>query len=429
MVERLQVSMAAGGIVRVAGPARLRPRTGQVMVLGAILNPGDEAVVYEARSYAVKALDDSVLDVELWPGASLEAPKPGEEPLDQWVSVVDGLLRRGCKGYIVLGPVDSGKSSLAALIANRALLREMRVGVIDADIGQADIGPPAFVSAAFVENHILWLRELKPWKMRFVGYITPQRGERRIAAAVTELSHLLRANGAEVVVVDTDGWVQGVNSIEYKVEAARYAHLDAAIVVGDEALARMVEAPLRGLPCGVHVLPTPSVKRVRNREDRRGLRMVRYRDFLEPGHQIVLDMSKLMIQGSCFFSGVMLPSETVAGIADVLGVRVEAASETYDTIYVVTEGQPAPAAVERLSTAMNKHVYVLDKRNMSGALLALLDERLEERAPGVLLDVDFKSMKARVLTSYQGRVRGIIVGGTRLGQDYTEVGRPLRCIM
>ena len=429
MADKLQLSLAAGRVIRVAGPARLRPRMGQVMVLGAVFNPGDEAFVHEARSYAVKALDDSVLDLELWPGASVEAPKPGEEPLDRWVAVVDDLLRRGCSGFMVLGPVDSGKSSLTALIANRALLRGKRVAVIDADIGQADVGPPAFVSAAFVERRILWLRELKPWKMRFVGYITPQRGERRIAAAVAELSGLLRMNGADVVVVDTDGWVQGVNSIEYKVEAVRYAHLDAAIVVGDETLARMVEAPLRGLSCGVHLLPTPGVKRVRNREDRRGLRMVRYRDFLEPGRQLDLDLSRLMIQGSCFFSGVMLPGETVAGIADVLGVRVEAASETYDTIYVVTEGQPSPAAVERLSAAMNKHVYVLDKRNMPGALLALLDERLEERAPGLLLDTDFRALRARVLTSYQGGVRGIIVGGTRLGQDYAEVGRPLRCII
>jgi polynucleotide 5'-hydroxyl-kinase GRC3/NOL9 len=429
MKTKLRVSLVEGGVARLYGPLEARVVDGQVVVLGAIYNRGDSFTVYRYRSYAVKALTDSVIDVVLEEGGSIEQPGPGEEPLDKWVYSIDSLLRRGCRSFMVLGQVDSGKSSLAALIANRGLLYGYQVGVIDADVGQADIGPPGCVSAAFVRNPILWLRELSPDRIRFIGYITPQRAERRIMSAIVDLAYWLRGNGADVVVVDTDGWIQGVQSLEYKLEAAYLAGIDAVVVIGDEKLYRMVSSSWSRRGCGVVLLDSPSVRRIRDRADRRSLRVEAYKRFLEPRRMREVDLDKISVFGSCFFMGERLPDETARGFSSILRVHVLAASETYDTIYVVTIGQPDPVGVEKLSNALNKQVYILDLNNAKGALLGVIGPEGYEVAIGILEDIDFVGGRVKLATSYEGPITGLIIGGTRLGPNLEEQGRPLRCVV
>ncbi|HIC98317.1 MAG TPA: hypothetical protein EYP08_01280, partial [Pyrodictiaceae archaeon] len=208
-------------LVRVSGPAKLHIVKGKVIVLGAILMPGDEVMVHGTRSYAVKCVDKCSIEVDIGDGASIERPQAKEEPLDSWISKVDELLDSGCRSFIVVGPVDAGKTSIAALIANRVIYRGGRVAIVDADVGQADIGPPACVSSATVDKYVFWLRELYAEKIRFIGSIVPQRFEKRIVGAVVDLVWEYRKEGIDHVVVDTDGWISGASALEYKAEMAR----------------------------------------------------------------------------------------------------------------------------------------------------------------------------------------------------------------
>lgn len=426
---RVHLILEPGQIVRVEGPLKARVVYGQVMVLGAVFNTGDEFEVHRYRSYAVKALVESRIEMDVVYGGSIKRPSPGEEVVDTWVRSVDDALRRGCRTFIVLGPVDAGKSSVSALIANRAILRGLRTGVVDADVGQADVGPPACVSAAEVRRPILWLRELRAEYMRFVGSITPQRAERRIVAGVVELVMKLRNAGVDVVVVDTDGWVQGLNSIEYKAEIARYISADMVYVVGDEKLYRMVEGVFAGQKCGVAYLPSPAARRERNREERRGLRSQAYRRYLEPLYERDVELDKVSVYGSCFFSGARLSEEHARTLQQLLRVPVLAASESHDTLYVVTLGQPDPAGLEKASSMYQKQVYILDKNLAANALVSLIGPDGEEKALGILRDIDPQRMIAKIATPYTGEVKGLVLGGIRLNEDYEEAGRPLRCVI
>ena len=426
---RVHLILEPGQIVRVEGPLKARVVYGQVMVLGAVFNTGDEFEVHRYRSYAVKALVESRIEMNLVYGGSIERPSPGEEVVDTWVRSVDDALRRGCRTFIVLGPVDAGKSSVSALIANRAILRGLRAGVVDADVGQADVGPPACISAAEVRKPILWLRELRVEYMRFVGSITPQRAERRIVAGVVELVMKLRSAGVDVVVIDTDGWVQGLNSVEYKAEIARYISVDMVYVVGDEKLYHMVEGMFAGQRCGLAYLPSPVARRERNREERRGLRSQAYRRYLDLLYERDIELDKISVYGSCFFSGARLPEDHVRTLQQLLRVPVLAASETYDTLYVVTIGQPDPASLEKASSMYQKQVYILDKNLAENALVSIIGPEGEEKALGILRDIDLKRMIAKIATPYTGEVKGLVLGGIRLNEDYEEAGRPLRCVI
>jgi len=75
---------------------------------------------------------------------------------------------------MVIGQVDSGKSSVSILLSNTALNNGEKPAVIDGDVGQADIGPPGFISLSYPDSKTLWMRTLKPYAMKFIGDIKPQ---------------------------------------------------------------------------------------------------------------------------------------------------------------------------------------------------------------------------------------------------------------
>jgi polynucleotide 5'-hydroxyl-kinase GRC3/NOL9 len=59
------------------------------------------------------------------------------------------LIQKGI--CLILGASDTGKTTLAEALAKH-LAKHQPVGVIDADIGQSHIGPPATVGWAVVDN-------------------------------------------------------------------------------------------------------------------------------------------------------------------------------------------------------------------------------------------------------------------------------------
>ena len=50
---------------------------------------------------------------------------------------------------MVIGEIDTGKSTLVALIAQWFRENGKKVAVVDSDIGQSDVGPPGFVSVSY----------------------------------------------------------------------------------------------------------------------------------------------------------------------------------------------------------------------------------------------------------------------------------------
>ncbi len=426
----LRVELAEGSLVRIQGPAKVTVLDGSVMVLGALFSRGESFEVAGYRSYALKALTDVKLALHMEPGSSVEPARAGEEVLDKWVYEADRLLTRGCRGFVVIGPTDAGKSSVTALISNRALLRGMRVGIVDADVGQADVGPPGFVSAAHVDRKLLWLRELRAKYMRLVGSITPHRAERRIVAGVVELGLKLRSEGAEVIVVDTDGWFQGLQSLEYKVDMARYLGADAAVAVGvPEDHVTLVDKLFSWLPCGVTFLPSPAQRRTRSREERRELRAEAYRRYLEPRVTLIIDAERVPVHGSCFLAAKPVEGVLAEAIANAVGKeRFVAAAEDAGTLYIVARSPVSPEALSDVSKLVKKDVQLIDVEAARNVVVALVDKNLNE-IPALIKEVDFAGRRVAVTAAQEvGEVRAVILSSIKLKEDFTEVGKLQRCV-
>ncbi|RLG77040.1 MAG: hypothetical protein DRO12_03280, partial [Thermoprotei archaeon] len=181
------VVLEKGKIVRIMGPAKVTVRNGTIKILGVEFPKNSSVVINRFRSYAVKGVEDAELEVILGEGGSIEEPGKGEEVIDEWEAAVDKILEKIPTSVMVVGPVDSGKTTFTTLVANKALSKSLRPAIIDGDVGQCDLAPPGFVSLTALTKPVLWLRELMGEEYRIVGYITPSAAPHKLIKALMEL--------------------------------------------------------------------------------------------------------------------------------------------------------------------------------------------------------------------------------------------------
>jgi polynucleotide 5'-hydroxyl-kinase GRC3/NOL9 len=110
---------------------------------------------------------------------------------------------------LVLGAGDTGKSTLVARLAAALVRRGDRVAVVDADLGQSDVGPPTTVGLGRVRRPIERLEEVEVSDLEFLGVTSPATCLRDTAEATARLVARALAEGCEHVLVDTSGLVQG----------------------------------------------------------------------------------------------------------------------------------------------------------------------------------------------------------------------------
>jgi len=127
-------------------------------------------------------------------------PEPG------WEALVRELI--GLPGtVIVIGGVDSGKSTLVKYLVRRLVCENEKVSLVDSDIGQSSLGLPGTISMKVFRSP-KGLGRFSFQKMFFVGVTNPVR---RIASVVTGTKRMVelcrKASGT--VLVDTTGLVTG----------------------------------------------------------------------------------------------------------------------------------------------------------------------------------------------------------------------------
>lgn len=428
---RAFLHLSEGAILRVQGPMRVSVSEGQILILGAVYARGSEIRIAKYRTYGLKALVDSKLEIYMEEGASVEAPQRDEEPLDTWIYSVDHDIRKGCRTFVILGPTDSGKSSLASLIANRALLRNLRVGVVDGDVGQADVGPPGCVSAAVISKTVLWLREAVPRYMKFIGDTTPQHRESAVVAAIVELLAKLRLrDNVDVAVVNTDGWVRGEAAIRHKLDVVNYVEPDSVIVLGDERLYRVFEVEFRHLPCGVKLLPSPKIRRQRTREERRLLRSERYRTFLAGSVRRKLNLREIAVQNSCLLGGLQLDRAVVEKLSRILGVDVLHAVDSGDVVRIAVSSDVDASRLDAAEAVVGKKVEIVDVRDAKNLIVGVIGHEGQLCGIGVIRHVDLRTLTIEVETPCSEEIRGVVLGRIKISENMdAEYGRVKHCVL
>jgi polynucleotide 5'-hydroxyl-kinase GRC3/NOL9 len=197
-----------GKTLLVDGPASVAVVSGKVEVLGFPVKCARRVVVREGKRLPFFTLETASFDISLGENALVEEVGGNTIP-PSWAESADALRSFQKKPVVamVMGKVDSGKTTYCTYLINRLLDAKQRVAILDGDLGQSDIGPPCTVAYAFATKPLTELYELKADNALFVGVTSPSEAMNKTIEGVASMKAEILEMAADFVIVNTDGWV------------------------------------------------------------------------------------------------------------------------------------------------------------------------------------------------------------------------------
>lgn len=206
-----------------------------------------------------------------------------------WAWSAAKIVQHKWRKVLVIGDVDLGKSTYCGFLSSQLIAAGLRVAVVDADVGQKAIGPPAAITLGYPTASGLF-SGLQPTGWYFVGSVSPVG---HLLPMVVGTKQLVDAARAPVVVVNTTGFIHGVGGVlkGYKIEA-----IQPDVMV---TIARGAELqPLIGAYRHYRILRIrPSTRAVsKTYAQRREAREAAFRAYFQPAHEVVLPTRQLIFQ-------------------------------------------------------------------------------------------------------------------------------------
>ncbi|AFK21867.1 Clp1/GlmU family protein [Pyrococcus sp. ST04] len=314
---------------------------------------------------------------------------------------------------MIIGDIDTGKTTLTVYLANELISNGLRVAIVDADIGQKGILPPATISLAFVDSKFSSLDELTPYVHYFVGSITPNQFFGEMVVGTSRLTEIGRKL-ADVVLIDTTGMIYG-SGVELK-------RLKIENVKPDLILALEKEGELgpiiRGYEDITVKLEVSEKARLFSRNERRAIRKEKWRRYFENSQLRSFSLSEVNITGTSIFQGKPIGNTEKSLLERLFKWVILHGRKIGDKYFVVkadvTEG---PRVVDK------NVVRYFDFSKLGNLLVGLLDREGLCLGIGILKGINFSEGRVDILTPVKDEnVHEIRFGRIRVREDGEELG-------
>jgi polynucleotide 5'-hydroxyl-kinase GRC3/NOL9 len=270
------------------GPASVRILSGEGIVLGAIIEEGEDIIVRKGKRLPLTPLSDR-LRFEAKGMTDLKVIE-GDSIPPSWRDAADTVISMGGR-VIVLGGVDAGKTGFCTYLANGAVLEHANIGYVDGDIGQPEIGPPTTITAALTSEQSYTLTRLCPVSVYFVGHISPSSCPGRVIEAIARAVLGLEGKGAKLVIVNTDGWI-GEGGLSHKAALMDRLRPKAAVSFLSFAEAKALVGEL-GEPHELLRVERPDHVRPRTQDERRENRERGYRSYFRDATRVRIELRRM----------------------------------------------------------------------------------------------------------------------------------------
>jgi polynucleotide 5'-hydroxyl-kinase GRC3/NOL9 len=221
----------------------------------------------------------------------------------EWYALLD-IFEKERGIAIIIGATDTGKTTLANFLTLNLCRRGLKVALVDADIGQSTLGPPATIGFAVFKSDPDWEVVLSSPEIFLVGSTTPEGHFPLFLKGVKRMVDKALSCGTELILVDTTGFVLGEAGKELKKRKIDLIspRFILALQKSDEIehiLDLYQENPL----CKILRLPLSEKARTRSMEERRTNRANRFRDYFKDSVSQELAVEEVRIEGEVLDPG------------------------------------------------------------------------------------------------------------------------------
>jgi len=324
---------------------------------------------------------------------------------------------------MVLGGVDSGKTSFCTYLINKALQENGKVAILDGDLGQSDIGPPCTVAYAFITKPITDLFNLQAKNAFFVGDTSPSGATSKVIEGLASLKKEISTSSPEFVVINTDGWIEGECAVNYKVQLAGELDPDVIFCIQqEEELTPLFNALEKFKKVAVE---SPLAIRQRDTEKRRNLRELGYIKYLRNTKVQSLSLSWLKVEGNELFGTckTRMSMRQSSQLYGLLGMKPLHLSELSDRVCVVIGRRRwiDSENIKKVEEFTKKKVVVTRKGEEEGLLAALYNAERKFLGVGVLQEIDYLRKTVKICTPVSGKISVLALGKVKLDKNMKEI--------
>ena len=389
-----QLKVKAGSTVILHGPASALLINGKASILDHQLKLKKRVVVKSWRSRPIYVEEDSVIECVHGEGGGFEVLDVDTIPTE-WRGIVKEL--NSWKGLIaVYGGVDSGKTSLATLIANNLVKLYGVSAYIDLDLGQSNICPPTTIGYVKLKRTVPDISTLRMDCGEVVGYTSPTPLVEKHVKRAEKIISKLRSEGVEACVADLDGWVSGSQAIKHKLML--FEILKPRLILSIGSLPSELRSLCEDIGSEVRELPPPLRVRKREPSARRRLRSMAYSRFLRNSilRKIPISWAKV---------------EDLMEIGDVqeISSRIMKLVSTYveeNDLIIDLKGLKALEELSKKGIGVLSYLYDLAD-NFSGI--------------GLLMAFNANKNYLKIYTPFKQQVKRMIIGSILLSADGEEL--------
>jgi len=417
----LRYRVSNGKTLLIDGPACVHLISGSAEVLGAEIKPEGRIIIRQGKRLPFEANPE--FEAEVFMGEQASCKEINESAIPQsWRRTVTGILSEKKRATVlILGGVDSGKSSFSIYLINSALKANLRVAFIDCDLGQTDLGPPGTISLCFIKNPVTDLFKIFPDDSVFIGVTSPSGVINDVLNAAAKLKGEALTRDVDLLVINTDGWIDGDDAISYKVRLVETVNPECIVAIQSSDVLNPLLSKLNEKR--IITIDQPGNIKRRDRDTRRLLREFSYKKHLRGSKIRVFPFSWIYIEGYLRLNskgGDQLRER----MREILKTEILGCGETHKSIVVVLRKDAGldEKAVKRAEAETGKRIILLREGDERGLLTSLESSSGKMLGIGTIHCIDYNNMAIKICTPVNEAVSKIKVGRIKLDSEGNEEG-------
>lgn len=416
-----------GTVIKIEGPASMQVLDGAISVLGSLMRPKERLVVPKYKSVTVEFVEDSTVELRLGNDARVERLNEVTVP-SEWGAAAQVIVSHALRPIkcIVMGDVDSGKTIFCTYLANYALNRGFRVGIIDKDPGQTEISVPTTIGLGIVNKPVYSLEQVEAIATRFIGSTSPANVVQRVIVATRQLYEEALSRGCDLIVINTSGWISGQGARELKYNLVSAIHPQYAVLIQRANEVEHLIKPFEKSDINIiRIQPLPHIK-PKTKEERKARRESMYRNYFSEAKVRKINLSSVRLMFTLFTTGARLNEEELKKYGETWSIDLLYGEESKDSLFLVSK-EPIPNRVKVVEEAKKiygkEDVVVTWPGEERGLIVGLLAPDLSYLGLGLIREIDYVKRVMEILTPVEGIIGIIQVGLVRLDEDFREVAK------
>jgi len=417
-------TVEAGKTLLVDGPASVTLLLGEAEVLGAQFASGSKIVIREGKRVPFEVKAKTEFELQLGEKAAISEVEASTIP-KSWENAASTILEEKSQTVTVMivGGIDSGKTSFCAYLANKALKEKRGVTIVDADLGQSDVGPPSTIGSCRITKPVRDPFEIGAENICFIGVTSPGSAVTKVIEGIANLKEKALNRGVNILIINTDGWIEGEDAVRYKVALAKQIKPNMLVAIQEQNELTFLLGALTETR-NLTIESSPAVRK-RDREERKLLRELGYKKYLKAATIQSFPLSWIEISGAPFGTGAPPSRESMNKVVEHLGTTPIYCEETQASIFIVlSREQWADEEIAKtLEGTIKKKVKIVSEGDEKGLLVALYNEDAHFLGIGIIEEIDYERRVLKVYTRVKTEVASIHIGQIKLDRAGRELGQ------